>query len=180
MNGNQNNINTTNPVPVNNMTPNMAPMPNNVAAPSTPVPMPTAQPQQVPVANTMPNQTQPVPQNNIVNNQVVIPQTNNTNPNGPVVNPAINMTNPNADNVSGGPSLNEMNVDGAYNHMESAPSYVNDAEVKNNIDVIQGKKKVTVTITKELKTVIIIAAILFVFIIFMPYVFDLINKIKYR
>ena len=76
--------------------------------------------------------------------------------------------------------LNDMNVNGAYNHMESAPSYVNDAEVKNNIDVMQGKKKVTVTITKELKTVIIIAAILFVFIIFMPYVFDLINKIKYR
>ena len=73
-------------------------------------------------------------------------------------------------------NLNELNVNGSYNKME-APEYVNDPKVVENI---QGSTKKTIPITKELKTVILIALILLAFIILMPTIFNLINNIRFR
>ena len=71
--------------------------------------------------------------------------------------------------------LNDMNVNGAYNKME-APEYVNDQKVVENINA---PKKNTITITKELKTIIIISLILLVFIFIMPVIFDLVTNIRF-
>lgn len=73
--------------------------------------------------------------------------------------------------------INNMNIDGAYNRMNVAPDYVNEAQVKENIE---NAKKNTVPVSKELKTVIIIAAILFIFILVMPFLFDLISNIRFH
>lgn len=108
-------------------------------------------------------------QNNVLaTNQQVITNINNhpeLDPNTPVVNQADSQT-----------YLNDMNVNGAYNKME-APIYVNDQKVVENM---QGPKKNTITITKELKTIIIISLILLVFIFVMPNIFDLINNFRFR
>ena len=72
--------------------------------------------------------------------------------------------------------LNDMNVNGSYNKME-APDYVKDKQVMENIN---SPKKNTITITKELKTIIVISLILLVFIIIMPAIFNLINNIRFR
>ena len=58
-----------------------------------------------------------------------------------------------------------------------APDYVNDKQVKDNMEA---PKKNTVTVSKELKTVIVIAAILLIFIIVMPFLFDLISNIRFH
>ena len=73
--------------------------------------------------------------------------------------------------------INNMNIDGAYNRINVAPDYVNEAQVKENIE---NAKKNTVPVSKELKTVIIIAAILFIFILVMPFLFDLISNIRFH
>ena len=62
------------------------------------------------------------------------------------------------------------------NNMEP-PAYTRDPQVIDNIQNI-GKK--TVPITKELKTVIMIAGLLLVFIILIPIIVDLINKVRFR
>ncbi len=64
----------------------------------------------------------------------------------------------------------------ANNNLQ-APTYVNDPQVTENI---QNQTKKTIPITKELKTVIFIALILLLFIIFMPAVFDLLNNARFR
>ena len=61
------------------------------------------------------------------------------------------------------PSLNELNVDGTYNKITKEEPEINNSN--------QTKKK-TITLTKENKVFITI-------IIVMPYIFDLIRKIKY-
>ena len=75
--------------------------------------------------------------------------------------------------------LNDLNVDGSYNRIqkEEAPSYVNDPKVIENMN--QNKKN-TIPVTKELKTVVIIALILLVFIFAMPILFDLINNLRFN
>ena len=72
-----------------------------------------------------------------------------------------------------------MNVNGTYNNME-APSYVNEAQVTENVKIATGQKKVTVPVSKELKTVIIISVILLLFIFVMPILGDLLNNIRFR
>lgn len=74
-------------------------------------------------------------------------------------------------------SIADLNVDGKYNRMEKAPEYVNSPEVRENINPT---KKNTVTITKELKTVLIITGIILVFIIIMPVLFELLSKIRFH
>lgn len=73
-------------------------------------------------------------------------------------------------------SLNDLNVDGAYNKLER-PDYVNDPKVKMNME---GHKKNTIPVTKETKTFIIIVLVMLVFIFVMPIIFDFIRNIKYR
>ena len=72
-------------------------------------------------------------------------------------------------------SLNELNVEGGYNNIERT-DYSQEPQVRANID---GQKKNTITITGEMKTFIIIALVLLIFIFAMPYIFDLIREIKY-
>lgn len=137
------------------------------------------------VAPPVPNPTSYGQTNNIMpNNQNVNGINNNYTP-GATSNVVyqdttggiINNSNSNAtpvENQNNG--LNNLNIVGNYNGME-APSYVNEPIVKENIT--QNKKN-TITITKELKTVIIIALVLLVFIIIMPIISDLLNKIRFH
>ena len=74
-------------------------------------------------------------------------------------------------------SINDLNVDGTYNRMNIAPEYVNDKQVKENMET---PKKNTVPISKELKTVFVIALILLAFIIVMPALFDLISNLRFH
>lgn len=74
-------------------------------------------------------------------------------------------------------SINDLNVDGSYNRLNVPPEYVNDVKVKENIEA---PKKNTVPISKELKTVIVIALILLVFILIMPFLFDLISNLRFH
>lgn len=72
-----------------------------------------------------------------------------------------NITSPS--DVNNNNLINELNVDGSYNNIEKQDI----TPTENN-----PKTKKTVTINKELKTLMIIVAILLVFISFMPIVFD--------
>ncbi len=111
------------------------------------------------------NDTQPVNQNN--NNIVGF---NDNNQNGGQF---FNQNN----QVYNETSINDLNVDGAYNRMNIAPEYVNEKQVRENMEV---PKKNTVPISKELKTVFIIALILLAFIIVMPMLFDLISNLRFH
>jgi len=72
-------------------------------------------------------------------------------------------------------SLNDLNVEGSYNNIERT-DYSQDQQVRENIE---GTKKNTIKITSEMKTFIIIALVLLVFIFIMPYIFDMLRDIKY-
>ena len=197
MNNNQD-LNNTTPMNINSI-PVIPPTQTPVSAPM-PV-QPVVQMQQQPVVN---NQNSIPPVNNIIpdennnlseipnvstqQNSVVNNVTQNTTPIIQNDNNAINALNIGDNNnqtqVSLEPqnynetSINDLNVDGGYNHMEKAPDYVNSPEVKENINPT---KKNTITITKELKTVIIIVGVMLAFvIIIMPLLFDLINKIRFH
>ena len=106
-----------------------------------------------------PNLNYQQPTNIDLNSQMI----NNAETNKPVENQNNNM-------------INNLNIDGTYNGIQ-APDYVNEPIVRENIE---RKKKNTITITKELKTVIIIALVLLVFIIIMPMFFDLLNNIRFH
>lgn len=71
-------------------------------------------------------------------------------------------------------SLNDLNVTGDYNGMGTA--YSNDPKVRTNIEEMKTNKK-TITITQELKIIIIISIVLFAFILVMPTIFDMIRNI---
>ena len=156
--------NNQNPIPPAN---NIIPNENNSLSE---IPNVSNQPNSV-VNNVMPNQASQ-------NTAPIIQNDNNT------IN-ALNIgDNNNQTQVSLEPqnynetSITDLNVDGVYNHMEKAPDYVNSPEVKENINPT---KKNTITITKELKTVIIIVGVMLAFvIIIMPLLFDLINKIRFH
>ena len=196
MNNNQD-LNNTTPMNINSI-PVIPPTQTPVSAPM-PV-QPVVQMQQQPVVN---NQNSIPPVNNIIpdennnlseipnvstqQNSVVNNVTQNTTPIIQNDNNAINALNigdNNQNQVTPEPqnynetSITDLNVDGVYNHMEKAPDYVNSPEVKENINPT---KKNTITITKELKTVIIIVGVMLAFvIIIMPLLFDLINKIRFH
>ncbi len=115
-------------------------------------------------------QTQMLSQMNIDNNSMQ--QVNNSE----LANLNNNYTNQSTQSYND-TSINDLNVDGTYNRMNVAPEYVNDQQVKENI---QAPKKNTVPISKELKTVFVIALILLAFIIVMPMLFDLLNNLRYQ
>ena len=144
-----------NNMPVNN---NMSQANNNQVV----NPQPMVQPQPIPTPPvTAPNNNQP----NVTPTPVVEESTQ-----GISVTPQMS-ANAEANH------LNDMNVNGTYNHMDAPPEYVNDQQVKENI---VAPKKNTVPISKELKTVFIIALVLLVFIIVMPLLFDLLNNIRFH
>ena len=71
-------------------------------------------------------------------------------------------------------SLNDLNIDGTYNQMLKT-DYSQEPKVRENIEK---SKKNTIPITKELKTFLLIALVLFGFIIIMPYIFDFVRNIR--
>ena len=157
---NVNNNGNMNPQPVNNIPPQTPPeMPVNNQMPN-PQPV-NSQPVNPQVVN---NQTPEMPVNNqpIDDNRFINQETNSI--------PNQNVSNQNEN------ALNNLNVQGNYNNLQ-APEYVNDQKVIENI---QGQTKKTVPITKELKTVIVIALVLLAFIIFMPMIFDFLNNIRFH
>lgn len=70
-------------------------------------------------------------------------------------------------------SLNNLNIDGAYNDMPKV-DYSQDPKVRENM-----QKKNTVTITSEGKVFLIIIAILLIFVFILPTIFDFITNISY-
>lgn len=136
-----------------------SPIPNNLTNMAPTVPN---QPNQnnlylnQPNALTNNNQEQNVSDNNIINQQQ---------------NKFINYNNSPSET-----SIANLNVEGSYNQLEK-PSYANDPQVKQNM---AEHKKNTVPISKELKTVIVIALILLIFIIIMPIIFEFINDIRFN
>ena len=74
-------------------------------------------------------------------------------------------------------SISDLNVQGTYNNMNVAPDYTTDPKVMANL---HPEEKNTVEIGKELKTFFILAMILLVFIFVMPFLFDLINSIRFN
>ena len=70
-------------------------------------------------------------------------------------------------------SLNNLNIDGAYNDMPKV-YYSQDPKVRENM-----QKKNTVTITSEGKVFLIIIAILLIFVFILPTIFDFITNISY-
>ena len=75
-------------------------------------------------------------------------------------------------------SINSMNIKDNYNNLDK-PGYVNDTQIVENMNNFS-KKKTTIPITKELKTVIVITVILLIFIIIMPMLFDLISNLRFN
>ena len=96
-----------------------------------------------------------------------------------------NLNTPSVDNNSAGfinnnyneTSISDLNVEGTYNNMNVAPDYTSDPKVMSNI---HPDKKNTITIGKELKTFFIIALVLLVFIMVMPFLMDLFDSIRFR
>lgn len=74
-------------------------------------------------------------------------------------------------------SISDLNVEGTYNNLNVAPDYTTDPKV---MAIIHPDKKNTVTIGKELKTFLLIAAVLLVFIFVLPNLFELFNKIRFH
>ena len=75
-------------------------------------------------------------------------------------------------------AINSMNIKDNYNNLDK-PGYVNDTQIVENMNNFS-KKKTTIPITKELKTVIVITVILLIFIIIMPMLFDLISNLRFN
>ena len=87
-------------------------------------------------------------------------------------------------NVNNGYSetvLNDLNVDDSYNQIQkeytNPEEYINDPKVQANIHPEQANK---ITVTQELKTVLMLVAVLLVFIFVMPYVVDFFRGIIYH
>ena len=162
MNNNQNSNTPNSPIPnsLTNMQPIMPDQTNNMNNSQTIMPNQNGNPNntnQTNNINNIPNpimNTNPNPINNIGNQQ----------------NKFINYGNPNET------ALNDLNVEGTYNKLEK-PVYTNEPQVRENIE---NNKKNTIPVSKELKTVIIIALVLLIFIIFIPMVFEFVNDIRFN
>ena len=148
---------------------------NNLTRNNNPYPSPQAPNTQNQFANTQyqtptyQNQVNPYQTSNnlgqVNNNPIPNQMPNNQNASEQVPNNVDpqpnNITSPS--DVNNNNLINELNVDGSYNNIEKQDI----TPTENN-----PKTKKTVTINKELKTLMIIVAILLVFIFFMPNVFD--------
>lgn len=199
MDNNQNMFGTGMPTNNNNMNTN----PNNSVNPfvvnnqAPPTGMPSQVAQTPPVANTM---QQPVTQMPLTNNQIDVNNneaTNTPNNTQSTINPFINnqannnivnegyqaMLKQEGINVHGNQSrfinstgynetaITDLNISEDYNNLNKI-DYTKDPKVMENIQQFEGKKN-TIPISKELKMIFMIAIGLFVFILIMPYIFDL-------
>lgn len=185
-NMNTNSNNSVNPFVVNNQAPPTG-MPSQVA--------------QTPLAAN--NMQQPVTQMPLTNNQIDVNNnevTNTPNNTQSTINPFVNnqannnivnegyqaMLKQEGINVHGNQSrfinstgynetsITDLNISEDYNNLNKI-DYTKDPKVMQNIQQYEGNenKKNTIPISKELKMIFMIAIGLFVFILIMPYIFDL-------
>lgn len=174
-----NNLNNYNNIPQNNN--------NNINNSNNGYPTPPIQNNNFQSANIN-------PQNQVYQNQAYINQSNNNYQSNGYTSQQVNVSNPSisisnqvnnyneepvnnitneVNNITSTQSnnlINELNVDGSYNNIEKQ-----DIEPINNNET---KTKKTVTINKELKTLMIIVAILLVFITIMPSIFDFFRNLS--
>ena len=125
--------------------------------------------------------------NNNTNNNLDIQNDNNSGlvfSQNPQNNTADNLNNNpiNEDNtVQDSNNLTGLNVSGDYNNLNNTNNgpipYASEPQVMANMEKIK-KKTVNIPATPELKTIIILAIVLLVFIIVMPFVFDLLRNIS--
>lgn len=202
MDNNQNMFGTGMPTNNNNMNtnPNNSVNPFVVNNQVPPTGMPSQVAQTPPVANTM---QQPVTQMPLTNNQIDVNNneaTNTPNNTQSTINPFINnqannnivnegyqaMLKQEGINVHGNQSrfinstgynetaITDLNISEDYNNLNKI-DYTKDPKVMQNIQQYEGNenKKNTIPISKELKMIFMIAIGLFVFILIMPYIFDL-------
>ena len=86
----------------------------------------------------------------------------------------------NAENKYNETSLNDLNVEGGYNKLETPTTpFSNDEQVRENIEYHE-KKTVKLTVTQEMKIFIIIGIVMLIFIIIMPYIFDIVENIRFH
>ncbi len=86
----------------------------------------------------------------------------------------------NSENRHNDTSLNDLNVEGNYNKLATPTTpYSNDEQVRENIEYHE-KKTVKLTITQEMKIFIIIGIVMLIFIIIMPYIFDIVENIRFH
>lgn len=179
-NGQYFNNNANNPVPMNQ---NVMPTPNMNTPENNNSGIVLGTTSNVTYNDTIGNVFDNNQNNNPINtNQVDTNQINSSPVSSPQVmddNRAIAPSMMQENNSDANAYINDMNVNGTYNNME-APSYVNEAQVTENVKIATGQKKVTVPVSKELKTVIIISVILLLFIFVMPILGDLLNNIRFR
>lgn len=136
--------------PLQNTPPTPIPTNNNYE----PYQQPMPQPQNTYLTNTPPTQNNPLPQNQIPNNINQISQNINNQP---------------STNLAATP-LTDLNIDGTYNKLNK--------EIPTQ-EVNHQTKKNTITLTKENKVFIIIFIVMLLFLLILPYIFDLTRKIKY-
>ena len=83
----------------------------------------------------------------------------------------------NKESIRNETSLNDLNVDGKYNKLDKSP-YSDEEKVRDNIDNRQ-KHNIKITLDHEKKVFLIIVAVMLVFIFIMPFIFDLIENIRF-
>lgn len=190
MNTNTNPSNSVNPFVVNNQVPPMGmpsqvtqapPVANNMQQPVTQMP-PTNNPFDV-SNSVIPNATNTDSTQNVINTQDTINPFVNNQANNNIVNEGYQaMLKQEGINVHGNQSrfintgynetaITDLNISEDYNNLNKI-DYTKDPKVMENIQQFEGKKN-TIPISKELKMIFMIAIGLFVFILIMPYIFDL-------
>lgn len=84
----------------------------------------------------------------------------------------------NKNNIRNETSLHDLNVDGKYNKLDKSP-YSDEEKVRDNIDNRQ-KHNIKISLDQEKKVFLLIVAVMLVFIIIMPFIFDLIENIRFN
>jgi len=83
----------------------------------------------------------------------------------------------NKNNIRNETSLHDLNVDGKYNKLDKSP-YSDEEKVRDNIDN-RLKHNIKITLDHEKKVFLIIVGVMLLFIIIMPFIFDLIENIRF-
>lgn len=110
--------------------------------------------------------------NNNLNNNIEQYQTNTQN----IIPNIINSDKPDVQNIIM-PEVNNFNNGNTVQTTNNVPLYDTTNSI-NDIKVEKKPKKNKITINKELQSVIILAAILFIFILILPFIFDLFDNLR--
>ena len=110
--------------------------------------------------------------NNNLNNNIEQYQTNTQN----IIPNIINSDKPDVQNIIM-PEVNNFNNGNTVQTTNNVPLYDTTNSI-NDIKVEKKPKKNKITINKELQSVIILAVILFIFILILPFIFDLFDNLR--